>query len=281
MSELKPCPFCGSKARWKQLGAEPYPVGGVDCLNESCGIHVGGGNKAAAIAAWNRRPEPVGLSEETRERERMQTVINATEQWLSDNNFKNLDEVEAALLSRPPAPSESEVLSLKAKYFGLLETHREKFSSLRSQLEAMDKALAAWMAVAFPPQWEAKLAAIVEQSKAALLRQAPAESAPKDECENCPGCDRCASPHEQPDGPEAAKPCREVPMCGMTEPHSHAGPNPTRPAEYPPEVKEALEWWGLFYLRPVISATDDLHPAWYTHGKVLASYIRAQSEGKR
>ena len=49
------------------------------------------------------------IAASTEDRERMQTKINATEQWLSDNNFKTLDEVEAKV-----AAIESENVEISA-----------------------------------------------------------------------------------------------------------------------------------------------------------------------
>lgn len=59
MTDLKSCPFCGSEA--KITDTEPYAV---ECANEGCQIdgpcH---GNKAEAIAAWNRRASPAPSSD--------------------------------------------------------------------------------------------------------------------------------------------------------------------------------------------------------------------------
>lgn len=57
MEILKNCPFCGSPARWRQLGQSG--VGHVYCKRDEMGCgNMGGANKKAAIAAWNRRSEP-------------------------------------------------------------------------------------------------------------------------------------------------------------------------------------------------------------------------------
>lgn len=54
MTKLKPCPFCGGKARLVPYGDEHYFV---SCTNIKCcataGRHMQ--NKDEAIKAWNRR----------------------------------------------------------------------------------------------------------------------------------------------------------------------------------------------------------------------------------
>lgn len=52
--ELKPCPFCGGKAKLHSKGT---PFGGsyIDCLE--CGVQMGGGNDAEALKQWNNRHE--------------------------------------------------------------------------------------------------------------------------------------------------------------------------------------------------------------------------------
>lgn len=59
MDELKPCPFCGSKAElkrwWTGLGISRY-TNRVQCTNKKCRCNSGDWKiKPKAIAAWNRR----------------------------------------------------------------------------------------------------------------------------------------------------------------------------------------------------------------------------------
>ena len=55
MTKLKPCPFCGCKARFYEESKEGYdPTSGVEC--PGCGIRKGGYySKIDAIIAWNDR----------------------------------------------------------------------------------------------------------------------------------------------------------------------------------------------------------------------------------
>lgn len=57
MGELKPCPFCGGRAEWKQ----GHYAGYVMCL--SCEVMGPNIDKAEAIAAWNRRPDAPSAGE--------------------------------------------------------------------------------------------------------------------------------------------------------------------------------------------------------------------------
>ena len=66
MDELKPCPFCGGKAKYQQFSS-PRHYYSVSC--NMCGCHTDGfslsqsdwsaaKNKAANAAVWNRRAVP-------------------------------------------------------------------------------------------------------------------------------------------------------------------------------------------------------------------------------
>lgn len=50
MSELKPCPFCGGRAKLTVWTASATTVGCADC-----GAHFDTRTKAEAVAAWNAR----------------------------------------------------------------------------------------------------------------------------------------------------------------------------------------------------------------------------------
>ena len=52
MPELKPCPFCGSRAELRGHAAPEYWVG---CTNNMCEATGYAGNLAAAIERWNLR----------------------------------------------------------------------------------------------------------------------------------------------------------------------------------------------------------------------------------
>ena len=63
MDELKPCPFCGGKARFVDNG-EPngskYYFADVICTNQvcrGCSSYLESKTKEQAIAVWNRRAE--------------------------------------------------------------------------------------------------------------------------------------------------------------------------------------------------------------------------------
>ena len=61
--ELKPCPFCGGEANCNNMGLvdhEDKPLWWVVCLDCKVSTH-GDTTKEAAIAAWNRRPEPKAI----------------------------------------------------------------------------------------------------------------------------------------------------------------------------------------------------------------------------
>lgn len=54
--ELKPCPFCGGKARMLG-GPDAQEIYSVWCVDISCHVHLNGTMNAEATAAeWNRRP---------------------------------------------------------------------------------------------------------------------------------------------------------------------------------------------------------------------------------
>lgn len=58
MEKLKPCPFCGGKAKLQeQIIAKG--AWSVVCLNEKCGAHIffygAEWNKEANVRRWNRR----------------------------------------------------------------------------------------------------------------------------------------------------------------------------------------------------------------------------------
>ena len=56
MKELKPCPFCGGKAKMNYYGGQHIPFYSISCSECGCkqanSIH-----KEAVIEAWNRRAE--------------------------------------------------------------------------------------------------------------------------------------------------------------------------------------------------------------------------------
>ena len=56
MTELKPCPFCGSEARftcWINPYKDRY---GVTCISDDCGVSIFAGlTKEEAAKRWNRR----------------------------------------------------------------------------------------------------------------------------------------------------------------------------------------------------------------------------------
>ena len=58
MSELKPCPFCGSKAHTPLIQSMWF----VECDNKDCGALMGFDaekvSQEEAISAWNRRAQP-------------------------------------------------------------------------------------------------------------------------------------------------------------------------------------------------------------------------------
>lgn len=57
--ELKPCPFCGGKARIEDISTEDEKYYMMQCTNDECGASACFGDhstsKSKAIAAWNRR----------------------------------------------------------------------------------------------------------------------------------------------------------------------------------------------------------------------------------
>ena len=69
MSDLKPCAHCNHAAEWKydkyaDINIDnPDPFGKIFCLG--CGMQTGElSTYSEAIAAWNRRAEPIGNSDE-------------------------------------------------------------------------------------------------------------------------------------------------------------------------------------------------------------------------
>ena len=58
MSELKPCPFCGSEnIKHHHYSNQPYQQYIVRCKN--CGARIIKASLELAFEAWNRRAEPV------------------------------------------------------------------------------------------------------------------------------------------------------------------------------------------------------------------------------
>lgn len=61
MSELKPCPFCGGKAKGRyDIGTFDQPMYGIGCTNPECHIYTEYGMKLyktahEAMRTWNRR----------------------------------------------------------------------------------------------------------------------------------------------------------------------------------------------------------------------------------
>lgn len=55
--KLKPCPFCGAKAKLEQGMERVYPIWRVKCTFNQCGAEIAFGEhyKDCAIKAWNRR----------------------------------------------------------------------------------------------------------------------------------------------------------------------------------------------------------------------------------
>lgn len=51
MSELKPCPFCGSEAKV----VEVYDLYKVECTWDFCPTNALSGNEETAASSWNRR----------------------------------------------------------------------------------------------------------------------------------------------------------------------------------------------------------------------------------
>ena len=54
MSELKPCPFCGSKA--ELITQHRLLAYFVECANEQCSGSVQGDTEDEVVSAWNARP---------------------------------------------------------------------------------------------------------------------------------------------------------------------------------------------------------------------------------
>lgn len=61
MAELKPCPFCGGKAKlriaseiWRDGKVE---IGGWKAYCENCGIETALENREKAVEKWNRRAD--------------------------------------------------------------------------------------------------------------------------------------------------------------------------------------------------------------------------------
>lgn len=62
MTELKPCPFCGGKARFNEFEASGKYMCAVVCDTKGCRVNVCNtlhvwNTKEEAIEAWNRRTE--------------------------------------------------------------------------------------------------------------------------------------------------------------------------------------------------------------------------------
>lgn len=56
LSELKPCPFCGARAKMWQWGVSSHTV--IECSNYDVDTHrvyMQGDTEEEAIEAWNRR----------------------------------------------------------------------------------------------------------------------------------------------------------------------------------------------------------------------------------
>lgn len=96
MEELKPCPFCGSKAKF---GANKSCCGKtvrIDCTNPQCGANINAfSSKAEAIKVWNRRAatedNPLTL-EQLREMGGEQVWIPETEAYFSGYGIVNVKE---------------------------------------------------------------------------------------------------------------------------------------------------------------------------------------------
>lgn len=61
MSDLLPCPFCGSKLTYTDHCSDCAATPCVGCIH--CGAHVNGKTEAEAFATWNTRARPAGVTE--------------------------------------------------------------------------------------------------------------------------------------------------------------------------------------------------------------------------
>lgn len=100
MSELKPCPFCGSKRvgvhRHKQRRAIGYKAMCLDCGVSQTGVAYG--DIEAAGEAWNRRAQPAQAGQVLTD-DQWQRIADITQSILTRDIR---DEIEAVLAKRGP-----------------------------------------------------------------------------------------------------------------------------------------------------------------------------------
>lgn len=91
MDGLKPCPFCGGKARYRHMC-------GVECSDCSANVVDVRRNLTAAIADWNRRTDATALAEARAEIDRLHDQVG---DWIvrADEANARAERLEAALRS--------------------------------------------------------------------------------------------------------------------------------------------------------------------------------------